>query len=210
MRLTRWIYPALLIPTLLAGCHSSADRAERGRTLNNTELFVVGKVELVPPLKPEEQDLKTAGSGRLKNRIYVFLSDRFIDMQNLGMTGGKHAALVDLNKTFTAKRRASAPLYYSGGMVWMQSAATYSGFMNRRTTVQTDHLYLPSQYTFAVEPKDKAIYIGTWRYHRNEFNQIKKVEYIDEYAQALRDYRQFVGDASAPLRKVTPRKAGSQ
>lgn len=147
------------------------------------------------------------GSGRLKNRICVFLSDRFVDMHNLGMSGGKHAALVELNKTFTAKRRSSAPMHYSGGMVWMQSAATYSGFMNRRTTVQTDHLYLPSQYSFTVEPKDKAIYIGTRRYHRNEFNQINKIEYIDDYAQALREYRQFVGDAAAPLRKVPPRKA---
>lgn len=208
MRPTYWMYGAVLV-ALLGGCHSSADRADRGRTPSNNELFVVGKVELVPPLKPEEQDLKTAGSGRLKNRIYVFLSDRFIDMHNLGMGGGKHAALVELNKTFTAKRRGSAPMYYSGGMVWMQSAATYSGFMNRRTTVQTDHLYLPSQYTFAVEPKDKAIYIGTWRYHRNEFNQIKKVEYIDEYPQALRAYREFVGDGAAPLRKVAPRKSDS-
>lgn len=206
MRLTVWTY-GLLLAALLSGCHSHADRAERraerGRTLKNSELFVVGKVELIPPLRPEEQDLKTVGSGRLKNRVYVFLSDRFIDMQNLGMGGGKHAALVDFGKPFTVKRRSSIPLYYSGGMAWMQSAASYSGYMNRRTTVQTDHLYLPSPYTFAVEPADKAIYIGTWRYHRNEFNQIKKIEYVDEY-------RQFVGDTKATLRKVTPRKAESR
>lgn len=205
MRLMVWTY-GVLLTALLSGCHSSADRAERGRTLNNSELFVVGKVELIPPLRPEEQDLKTVGSGRLKNRVYVFLSDRFIDMQNLGMGGGKHAALVDFGKPFTVKRRSSMPLYYSGGMAWMQSTA---GYMNRRTTVQTDHLYLSSPYTFAVEPTDKAIYIGTWRYYRNEFNQIKKIEYIDEYVQALREYRQFVGDPKAALRKVSPRKPAS-
>lgn len=199
--------PAVVCFLFLAGCHSTADRTERNRTASENELFVVGKVELVPPLRADEQDLRTGGSGRLKNRVYVFFSDRFVDIQNLGLGAGKHAALVDLNKPFTVKRRGGAATHYSGGMVWMQSTATYSGYMNSRSSIQTGHLYLQSNYTYDIAPTDKAVYVGTWRYHRNEFNQIKKVEYIDEYAQGLREYRQFVGDPNAPLRKISPRKA---
>lgn len=57
---------------LLAGCNSTGDRGETDRSIGESEVFVVGKVELVPPLRADEQDLKTGGSGRLKNRIYVF------------------------------------------------------------------------------------------------------------------------------------------
>lgn len=193
----------------LTACHSSADRAERQRTLGENELFVVGKVELVPPLRADEQDLKTGGSGRLKNRVYVFFSDRFVDIPNLGLGAGKHAALVDLGKPFAIKRRGADSLHYSGGMIWMQSTASHSGYMNSRTNIQTGHLYLQSNYLYAITPTDKAVYVGTWRYHRNEFNQIKKVEYVDEYAQGLREYRQLIGDAAAPLRKISPRKSAS-
>lgn len=130
-----------------------------------------------------------------------------MDVQNLGLGSGKHGALVDLNTAFTVKRPRSAAMHYSGGVVMMQSTASYSGYMNSQTTIKTGQLFLPSNYTYTVAPTDKAVYIGTWRYHRNEFNQIKKVEYIDEYTQGLREYRQFVGNPNAPMRKISPRKA---
>lgn len=55
--------------------------------------------------------------------------------------------------------------------------------------------FAPLQGTFAVavRPEDKAVYIGTIRYHRDIFFGTEKVEIVDEYAEAQSEYRRKFG-----------------
>lgn len=209
------ITPLLAIVALglvLAACHggrksASGDDAGKARRLGGGEVYVVGRVELVPALKEGEQELRTVGSGRLRNRAYVFFSDRFVDFDDLGMGSGKHAQLVDIGKHFVIKRKNPGTLHYTGGMVWMRSSASHSGYMNSQTTIQTGHMFLKSRTTYRLRPDDRAVYVGTYRYYRDAYNAITRVERRDDYAEALQEFRKKVSDPGITLRKAVPEPA---
>ena len=52
-----------------------------------------------------------------------------------------------------------------------------------------------------IQPNDQAVYIGTLRYHRDEFFTTKKVEVLDRFAQANTAFTEKFG------RDVTLRKS---
>src|SRR5216684_9410191 len=61
------------------------------------DLLIVGRIDILPPLSEREQELGI-GSGRYRNRGYVFFSDRPVDFYDLRIGDAGHAELVDLNK----------------------------------------------------------------------------------------------------------------
>ena len=66
----------------------------------------------------------------------------------------------------------------------MVKAPRQRTFLNGGVTflnvVRQEKLRFPGGYYFEVPSGAEAIYIGTLRYHRNDFNTITKVEVIDE------------------------------
>jgi hypothetical protein len=64
----------------------------------------------------------------------------------------------------------------------------------------------PGGLKVALKPGDRAVYIGTLRYHRDEFFEITKVSIVDEYGAAQAEFRKKFG--GVPLRKalMTPVK----
>ena len=82
-------------------------------------------------------------------------------------------------------------IYYSGTVIIMNN--------NR-----ADYLRLPGVLTYKIHPDDKAVYIGTLRYHRDDYNTITKVEYVDEFDQALAVFQKSAGNSKKALRKVKP------
>ncbi len=66
----------------------------------------------------------------------------------------------------------------------------------------------PIRYRLDVKPEDRAIYIGTLRFHRDEFGSVTKVELLDQYEQAMDDYRSRFGNGPRP-RKALPASTGS-
>lgn len=193
--LRKYLVPFLLvlIGTAIAAC-TYAPPGPVGKPLNS-EVYIVGRVELAPPLAENEQELKTIGSGRLRQRGYLFLSDRILDLTALGMSAGRHAVLVDMNKDFVVKRKAFDEMYYSGVQIWMQSAGH-----------GIDQLNLPGGAVFNLRSGDKAVYIGTLRYHRDIYNTITKVEYVDDYVRAVKYFHKETAQTGMTLRKVMPEK----
>src|SRR5713226_4022222 len=185
---------AMFVALSLGGCQHSPE-SQPSRLLGGGEVTVVGRIDLVPPLS--EQELKTIGGGRLKNRGYVFLSDRFIGMDKLPVNASRHAVLIDLGTHFVVKRDQFENLHYSG--VWLgNKLATYN-----------EQIRLPGGVIYKIRAEDKAVYIGTLRYHRDEYNGIKNIEYVDEYNDALKQFYKIQGDAKTPLRKVLPERPKS-
>jgi hypothetical protein len=61
--------------------------------------------------------------------------------------------------------------------------------------------YFPGGLKVALKPGDRAVYVGTVQYHRNEFFEVTKTVIIDDYARANAEFKQKFG-AKYPLRKA--------
>ena len=59
----------------------------------------------------------------------------------------------------------------------------------------------PGGFQVAIKPGDRAVYIGTLRYQRDEFWEIQRITVLDEYAKANAEYQAKFG-AGQPLRKA--------
>ena len=62
-------------------------------------------------------------------------------------------------------------------------------------------VFLPGKLKFKLRDGDRAVYIGTMRYHRDVYNGITKVELINEYDQDIdrvsEEIRQFAEGAAS-------------
>ena len=87
-------------------------------------------------------------------------------------------------------RSQSQPFYIVGGMMYLDLG---SKEMNRA--------YFPGGLMAPLKVGDKAVYIGTIRYHRNEFWEITKVTIVDDYESANAEFKKKFG-AKYSLRKA--------
>jgi hypothetical protein len=169
-------------------------------SLDDDEIVLVGRIELVPPLEEFEQNLKTIGSKRYKNAAMFVIGERPVDVQNPGLRDGKYADGVKFGEDFYLRRKRSDTLIYSGSIILTQSALAGHG---RRASVDVERLILPGGLRYQVQPSDKAIYIGTLRYHRDDYNAITKVDLLDEFDKAKKAFIEQHG-TSVKLRRVKP------
>jgi hypothetical protein len=212
---------AAVLAVSMAGCKGNAEKPtsradkeqakreaqlQKLRTLKDGEIYVVGRIELIPKLSKEEQNLKTLGSGRLANKAHVFFSDQFVDIREESFGVLKHIAEVPLYEDFIIKRRKGDTLYFSGANIWLESSASYSGHMNKQTTIHTGKLHLPGDMVYKLKPGDKAVYVGTIRYQRDAYNAITKVSYVNEFAGANAMFRKAMQNPGLQLRAVAPAK----
>lgn len=187
---------ALLLAGALAACAGPARELVDGWSeVGAGETIVVGRFELVPPLGKDEQKIEALNSGQFENKIFVIADDNYRTLKgeptNADFNGRIEATL---EKTFFA-RSSDRPFYILGGMVWLELGRG------------SGRAYLPGGLRVPLRPGDKAVYIGTVRYTRDEFFEIKKVAIVDDYERANSEFRKKFGTKIA-LRKalLTPAK----
>jgi hypothetical protein len=168
------------VPSALAPV-SSTDGVGRGETI------LVGRVELVPPLQKGEQRLTAIGTGSYQNVMLLLTGERDRPLP----ADPKIADYADrieapLGSHFFVRTR-SAPFYIQGGIVLLDSAMSRARF--------------PGGIRVALKEGDRAVYIGTLRYHRNEFFDITDMQVVDEYAAANAEYVKKFGNG-IPLSKA--------
>jgi len=181
---------------LAAGCVSVSEDVTSARDVGGDDVMLVGKIELVPPLKPDEQQYRALDPLNSKRyfmgRAILFTADK---PEYRDRTG--HALNPPLEQTFFVKL-PKAHRYVVKGSVTMTFAS--NGASARSGFDQTELLF-PVPIELDVRPGDKAVYVGTLRLHRDEFHEVTKAELRDEYTAAMKEYRKrFAGE---PL----PRKA---
>lgn len=181
---------------LAAGCVSVSEDVTSARDVGGDDVMLVGKIELVPPLKPDEQQYRALDPLNSKRyfmgRAILFTADK---PEYRDRTG--HALNPPLEQTFFVKL-PKAHRYVVKGSVTMSFAS--NGASARSGFDQTELLF-PVPIELDVRPGDKAVYVGTLRLHRDEFHEVTKAELRDEYTAAMKEYRKrFAGE---PL----PRKA---
>lgn len=166
---------------------------------------MVGPVELVPPLTPAEQNLKTGTSERFRNKAAGIFSNRQFDLNNLPISIGNHAIMAEMGKEFFARQPRNDEIIYSGSFVLMNSTASQSGYMGRNVSVDMRRMNLPGGLKFQVKPDDRAVYIGTIRYHRDDFNSITKIEMINDYQRVNEAFKARFGNG-INLRHIKPQR----
>lgn len=180
----------LLIGALGACVGPAREPVDSLSGLNGGETVVVGRIELVPPLRKSEQKLKGLGTGNFENKIILIADEQnrtLTDEPGMADYAGRIEAI--LGKNFFV-RSDSKPFYILGGMMYLDLGGKE---MNRA--------YFPGGLKVSIKPGDKAVYVGTVRYHRNEFFEITKAAIVDDYAAASAEFKKKFG-AKYPLRKA--------
>lgn len=187
---------ALVLAAALAACAGPArEHVDGWSGVGAGETVVVGRIELVPPLRKEEQKIEALNSGSFENLVYLMADEKNRVLKDEPKTadfGGRIEAT--LEKTFFV-RSSDQPFYILGGLLWLEIGRGSS------------KAYFPGGLRVPLRNGDKAVYIGTVRYYRDEFWNFSKITIVDDYDRANADYRKKFG-AKISLRKalVTPVK----
>ena len=176
---------------LVAAC-APAPRAPLASlsALGSDEVVLVGKVELVPALRKGEQKVRGMVVGKIENTMHVFMDDKLRPMPEdprIADFAGRIEA--PIGETFFVRGKA-APAYLLGGLLFLEIGGS-----------SQQKAYFPGGFQVAVKPGDRAVYIGTLRYHRDEFFEIQRVTVVDEYSKANAEYETKFGKGQT-LRKA--------
>lgn len=176
-------FSILLLASAFSACTGAArEPLENLSELNGSETIVVGKVELVPALQKNEQKAQGLTASNFENKIFIIADDKYRVLQDepkIDDYTGRIEALIGKNFFVRSNNKT---LYILGGMLYLEAGGRE---MNR--------VYFPGGFKAAIRPGDKAVYIGTIQYHRNEFFDISRVVIVDDYDRANAEFKQKFG-----------------
>ena len=152
------------------------------KKLRANETIVVGRVELVPPLHEHEQRLRGPMSGRYEDKMFLMIDAEHWELtEEPGFGDFKGRIDAALGEEFMV-RSSNEPFYIIAGMMMLSIGHG-----------STDQAYFPGGLKANIRPGDKAVYIGTIRYHRDEFFEITNAEIIDDYDRVKREFEERLG-----------------
>lgn len=192
----RW-YLVAGAAALVAACVSVNEDLGKAGDVGADAVMLVGKIEIDPPIKPEEQKYQAGWDvfntkRHFIGRAVLFTSDKPEYRERTGT-----ALNPPLEETFFVKLPKSQRYVVKGSV----TMALVSRGASARSGFDQTELLFPTPFEFDVRPADKAIYVGTLRLHRDEFHEVTKAELVDQYSEASAEFRKrFPGE---PL----PRKA---
>lgn len=169
-----------LILLVLTGCMGSPrPPVDSFDDVRDNEVLIVGRVELVPPLEKGEQKLRNMiGTGMVRNKLLLLTDERRHRLDHEPGRGdhkGRIEAVFD--QTFFVLNR-NKTFYILAGELWLDAA---------------DKVYFPAGLKINIRPTDKAVYIGTLRYYRNEFFHFPQYGVVDDYERAQAEFRRKFG-----------------
>ncbi len=176
--------------------------ARRDAALPADHVLIVGRIDLIPPLRDDDQHIRVGGidpldtEGKLRHRAVFFLADA-------PATERRQTASV-MNPRLGEWFVVAVPRtqrYVADAAVFMAYEPLLYG--RRQATVQTSQLVLPALFGFDIRPQDRAVYIGSWRVWRDEFHQVTRLLVSNELSVARTELERRVGGAVA-LRAALP------
>ena len=188
---------AVCIPLLLllTACATPGIKpVTNANNLGSDDIMIVGKIRLEPKFDPSEQDIPLMMFNRdmVKGKAFMAFDNELKPMDDYAtFSGVSKLASVAFNKTFMLGAKRTDPLIFAGAFFMISGNQA------------NDFYYLPGGLKFKYNKKDKAIYVGTLVFHRNEFDEITKVKIIDEYKEANKLFKKNNGKKSV-LRKIKP------
>lgn len=189
---------ALAMCALLAGCVAVSENVGSLAEVGPDAVLLVGRIEVVPPVKPEEQRYRAGVDvfdtrRHFIGRAILFMSDKPDYQERTDV-----ALNPPLEETFFVRLPADRRYMVKGSVTMELIARAVSA---RQSVMDRAELLFPAPIAIDVRPGDRALYIGTLRLHRDEFHEVTKVELLDQYAAAAVEFhRKFPG--SLPPRKA--------
>jgi hypothetical protein len=135
------------------------------------EVVVIGKIELVPPLDPkleQRSHWNVVGEKRMLGRVWM-------------STGAEYRPITTSQLEASQFQRSLEAPWGVPFMVRTARQRTYlNGGVAHLDVIRQERLWFPGGFYFDVPAGARAVYVGTLRYHRNDFNAITRVEVLDE------------------------------
>jgi hypothetical protein len=165
--------------------------------LGNGQAVVVGRVKLVPPIGKDEVLTKgiIIGKDRMKNHVFLAVGPKPYVMEGTPDNSVYEGAIeTPWNELFFSR--------FDSGNQYLQMAM-YTLVMTTSSDGGGDFQrgFLVSNLKLNVKKEDEVVYIGTIVLYRNDFNQLEKVQVLDESDYAYKEIRERFG------RKTMIRKA---
>jgi hypothetical protein len=187
----------LVLLGALGACVGAArEQVDSLSELGGGETVVVGRIELVPPLRAGEQKIRGGNSSQFENKMFL-LTDEHYRILTKEPVVADYAGRIEaiLGQTFFV-RSSNKPFFIRGGMLYLDLGGR-----------ELNRAYFPGGLKVSINPGDKAVYIGTVQYHRNEFFEITKNLIVDDYDRANAEFKKKFGTKYS-LRKalLTPAK----
>jgi hypothetical protein len=162
------------------------------------EVIVVGRVELSPPLKPGEQKVGST-YAEYKDVAFMVVGDAPRAVPMLGYGDLKSRLEAPLGKEFFVKHPAK-PFFVLRGFILMNLEIKVSSGNQAPDSGQAP---LNGLFQVDVKPGDRAVYVGTLRYTRDEFFETEATV-RDDYARAKAEFEKRFGKGIV-LRKALAR-----
>lgn len=153
------------------------------------ETLLVGRIELDPPLKPGEQKLSER-YAEYERLALVIVGDEPREMDRLSLGDLKQRINAPFGQHFFVSHPAQ-PLYILKSWVVMYAKIEVRSGSSGSPADTTAPLQ--GSFRIDVRPEDRAVYIGTIRYHRDEFFSTTKVVVRDDYAVANAEFQRRFG-----------------
>jgi hypothetical protein len=165
-------------------------------------VVVVGRLDLDPPLRPNEQKIRAGtidpfGVGdTMRDRGWLW----FGRSAETPTEKGDVVLNPTLGQLYFFDLPKNEP-YMLGGYIRVQFNVNMAG--PRSVAVDEARIEIPGGLRYDIRPGDKAIYVGTLRLHRDEFNEVIKADLVDEYESAAVEFKKRFGPGT-PLRNAIP------
>lgn len=186
----RLLIPLLLCSLCVAAVASTRKPIDSFDKLGANETVVVGRVELVPPLHEHDQRLRGPFSGKYANKMFMMVDEEYRELtEEPGWGDFKGRIDASFGEEFVVRSSTEPFFIIAGAMVLGLDQGV------------PDQAYFPGGLVVEIRPGDKAVYIGTIRYHRDEFFEVTRTEIVDEYERVNTEFRNQFGD-TYPLRKA--------
>lgn len=199
---------ALLVVSLgaaLAGCGvfpTFHGDAASSTALPADQVLIVGRIDLVPSLRGDEQKLRVGAvdpfdtEGKLRQRAILFLSDE----PSAERRQTSHVMNPRLGDWFVVAVPRSQRFVADAAVFMSYEPELLS---RRQARVNTAQLVLPAPFALDIRPGDRAIYIGSWRVWRDEFHQVTRLQVSNDLVAARAELERRAGGATL-LRAALP------
>lgn len=183
----------IALPVLVAACAAPKDATSLAEVTPD-KVMVVGQIDLVPALTREELDIRLGtidpfdSKSVFQNRAVFHLSSK---------PGPRAKALAAFNP------RLGETFFFA---IPRNKPYVVDAYVMKRAGEDMENILIPVPFKLDIRPGDSAIYIGTIRLHRDEFNEVTKVEFLDNSRKAAADFKAKFGP-QAVFRKAALKAA---
>ena len=181
-----------------AGCVTVSEGVGSLGEVGADSVMLVGKIEIVPKVKPEEQKFRAGLDVFNMKRHHIGRAILYMSEKPKYQERTDDALNPTLEETYFLKVPRSHRFMVRGSVTMALVARAVTA---TQSVVDHTELLLPGPIEFDIRPTDKAIYVGTLRLHRDEFHEVTKAEVYDNFAAAYADFTKKFG-AGLSLRKA--------